>query len=655
MVCMEENSPLKVLKERFSQPPFALTILAVFTFVVYAGTLSFAFVWDDFPQVVDNPLIRSWRTLPSVFRSDLWFGGGRDQVYYRPFFITWETLTYAVFRLQTWGWHFVTVLLHIGASLSVYWLARKLKLEYWIAAAAALIFAFHPVHTEVASWVSAGSDSLVTILYIAAFWAFLNAAESPSRKWLWWFIAVTFSAMACFTKEMGVTFPVMVAIYTWLNDPTNTRLKKFWRSAAAALPFFLITLAYLILRHFALVRSVKIDTTHSIGDMLITLPVVLITYLRILLFPAGLNAFYFTHYVDSLVSWSFILPLTLLVALVALFIYWAHKKRDRVVTFLSLWMLVTLVPVLYLRGFPPGDFVRDRYIYLPSVAFAILVAMSLKLLPSPISKINTAEFQTTVVVMLSIVLAFGCVLQQTYWANDLLVSYRGYKLSPESEYGAVNLAGALIERRDFQHALPIIQEHIAKNPGKSSSYHLLYSLALIYLETGHLEEGRATLRQALAQLPEFVESDSGAAGLIGLLGRAKDYDDALRLCSQLLSKQSGKFTALYNCGIANYESGHPAQAKQLLEQAERIAPGKSSPVHFLGRIAFQEHQYGEAETYFKAAIASEPAGPEYHYWLGQSLEADGRIEEAKREYALELQYNPRYEPASKRLLELQKN
>ncbi len=148
-----EPSASELLAKYLRRPGVLLPLLGLVTFVVYSGSLSFEFVWDDWPQIVNSPIIRTWSNLPRAFGSDLWYHVARHQVYYRPLFVAWSMLNYTLFGLRPWGWHLGAVLLHVGAVAAVFWLARRLGLEYWTAALAALIFALHPVHIEPVTWV----------------------------------------------------------------------------------------------------------------------------------------------------------------------------------------------------------------------------------------------------------------------------------------------------------------------------------------------------------------------------------------------------------------------------------------------------------------------------------------------------------------------
>jgi hypothetical protein len=112
------------LGDWLQNPAVLLSLIALVTFVVYVGTLSFQFVWDDRPQIVNNPIIQRWKDAPRAFVSDLWYHSTRTQIYYRPLFTCWSMLNYSLFALKPWGWHLGAILVHILAVISVFfWLA----------------------------------------------------------------------------------------------------------------------------------------------------------------------------------------------------------------------------------------------------------------------------------------------------------------------------------------------------------------------------------------------------------------------------------------------------------------------------------------------------------------------------------------------------
>src|SRR5215467_3903422 len=248
------------LAEHFRRPQLMLLVLAALTFIVYMVSLSFGFVWDDVFQIADNPIIRSWSNLPTVFASDLWVHIQRNQLYYRPVFTTWSILNYSLFQLNPWGWHLTTVLLHIAAAWVVYFLARNLAFSYWTSALAAALFALHPIHIECVAWVSAASDTMVTVFYLLALITFLKSrapgAEPNSvQRGSWRAASISLLVLALLTKEMALTFAGLVALYFWLfpSAGATTGFKGKLREAfLAAWPYGAVTLAYLMLRKYAL-------------------------------------------------------------------------------------------------------------------------------------------------------------------------------------------------------------------------------------------------------------------------------------------------------------------------------------------------------------------------------------------------------------------
>src|SRR3979490_679086 len=180
-----EPGASELLAKYLRRPNVLLPLLGLVTFVVYSGSLSFDFVWDDWPQIVNSPIIRTWGNLPRAFGSVLWYHVARHQVYYRPLFVAWSMLNYTLFALRPWGWHLGAVLLHVGAGVAGVWRGGGAGLESWTAALGALIFGLHPVHMEPVTWISAASDTMVTMFAALAFMAFLNgrdAERDPQRN-----------------------------------------------------------------------------------------------------------------------------------------------------------------------------------------------------------------------------------------------------------------------------------------------------------------------------------------------------------------------------------------------------------------------------------------------------------------------------------------
>lgn len=641
-----EPSALGVLETHLRRQPILLFLLGLITLILYSGALSFEFVWDDWPQIVNSPILRSWSNLPRAFTSDLWYHVARHQVYYRPLFVAWSMLNYALFGLRPWGWHLSAILVYIAAVLAVFWLARKLGLEYWTAALAALIFALHPIHIEPVVWVSAASDTMVTLFVALAFGSFLNRRNPAQPRHLFWSLAsLAFLMCALFTKEMAVTFPVLIGAYVLMFPvERNPSLGgRVCRGLIAAAPYAIVTLAYVLVRRHALVQSTgQFDPSHGTVDMLKTLPMVVGIYVKKLLLPMGLTGLYYTPYVTSEVVLQLVLPLCALVALAVLLWLWNRRENHSIVAFCALWFVIGLAPALYLRNFGNGDFVRDRYVCLPSVGFAILLAIGCRRLPS-INRWSARAVQAAAVLLLCIFYAGASLSQQVYWDNNLLVLTRGQSLYPGNPLTLAWLASEYSQRGAHERAIELAREAAIDHP--EYAYGSL-ALAEAYIRAGRFDEGREWLQKVN---PEYVQSETGMASFAGLYGRIGDFDKAFALCDQILQKEPNLYSAVYNCGNVHFMDGQYKEAEQLLARAVKLSPEDAAPKHYLGRALLQEGRYADSQRYLQQAVALDGKVWDYHYWLGVSYEKNDNFQSARGEYQQALQLNPESQEAKLKL------
>jgi tetratricopeptide (TPR) repeat protein len=116
----------------------------------------------------------------------------------------------------------VTQLLYaaLGASLLIP-LYRRLGLPAILAAIGALLFAVHPIHTEVVAWLSARKDLVSLIFIVLSFLAWLWArAASTSSQWrLRHAVAIILVILAVLSKPIAVILPALFAAYEFCSAP----------------------------------------------------------------------------------------------------------------------------------------------------------------------------------------------------------------------------------------------------------------------------------------------------------------------------------------------------------------------------------------------------------------------------------------------------
>ncbi|HKP13718.1 MAG TPA: tetratricopeptide repeat protein, partial [Blastocatellia bacterium] len=328
------------------------------------------------------------------------------------------------------------------------------------------------------------------------------------------------------------------------------------RLAAAvkrAAPFFVMAAVYFVLRAIIL-KAVSVTSWQlPVSVTLMTLPSVLWFYLRLLVWPVGLSAFYDTPYTTRPDA-TFWLMLTGLVVLAAALWLWARKSKPA--AYAVTLLVLPVLPVLNLPVFIEKEIAHDRYLYIPSLGFAILLAVAIRKLPYDKLKgaaMPAAQLAATLAVTLT--LAALIVMQNTYWTDDLQLFLRGVEIAPRNDIALTNLGNELFNRQRVEEAMPLFAAVTERNPTywraffnlgscyflkgdnqtalkyrarakemKSLLNDLTGRTALVHMRLGHFAEAEARFQRAIAARPDVPEYEYG----LGVVLKEKgDLDGAL--------------------------------------------------------------------------------------------------------------------------------
>ncbi len=359
--------------ERFraARVPLAVCGLA---FLAYSRSLWCGFVRDDLPQIVRNPQVQSWNYLPRLLGSHLWSQVGRDEtmLFYRPIFSVWMLLMYTFGGLAPWFWHLSNILLHVAATYLVFRLCQKLTRSDMGAAAAAAIFAVHPIHVDAVTWVSASCEILFAISALAAMLPLIESDQkAPPRIWV---SALWFGA-GLFAKETGMVMLAILPVLAWVQlKDLATGEKRFWK---AAFPYGVMAACYLLIR-FAVMRRVGVESgEHTWAEVIFSAPSIFLFYLKKLLLPWNLSGCYVNPLTVSPTIVFWLQLAALLIGLAA--VVWFAIRCSPLLGLAAALIVIPVLPALaVIRIYPQGDMTHDRYLYLPTVGLSLLVAMLLK-------------------------------------------------------------------------------------------------------------------------------------------------------------------------------------------------------------------------------------------------------------------------------------
>lgn len=578
----------------------AVFVVLVITFAaVYSPTLRFQYVYDDVEQVVENPNIQSWSYLPDYFTKHLWSQLGWYQVrFYRPFFLVWLRMNHALFGLNAHYWHLTTVGAHLLATLLVYQLVYTFLRNWASAALSALFFALHPVHVEVAAWISASSEALLAASLMASLACYARGTirKDPTRTdWRWISGSLVFYASALLFKETALVFPAIIFTFALLwFDHDSDRPESlgrigfgragFDRARSAlirAMPFLLLTIVYLAVRWSVLKAIVPTTVPIGLRTLALTVPSLLLFYGRLLLWPLRLSPFYNTPLVTQPGLANFVVPVLAIVAVggALALLYWKTwkatkasedareaKEEWRLLLLAGAWMVIFLLPALDLFALQNGLFVQDRYLYVPSIGFSILLALGLSRLGRGSRGFSGMSWaQAMIALVLAVAMAVGARAQSKIWANNVTLFTRAVERDPDSRIAQHDLAAALVDAGRYPEAIKLLQELLRQDPDDPVDNN---NLGQAYLNLGDREHAEVFLAKS--------------------------------------------------CQL------HPTP-KQLYQ---------------LGAVRFNLHRPEAAEQALTQALAMDPNGAGYHYALGLALEQLGKPKSAIEAFKKELAVNP---------------
>lgn len=562
----------------------------LFAAAAYAGTLQFPFVYDDIPQIVTNPRVQSWQEVEGYFSGHVWshYSGQYFGNYYRPVFLLWLRINHALFGLEPFGWHAMVVLLHLQATWLVYLIGKRF-LDPVGAAMAALMFGVHPIHAEAVAWVTGVTEPLLAVFFLGALWAFLEA-RSRRQRTTWTVLATFLYCLALLTKETAIVLPALVAVHLWAESADESgrsgRLARFRTIAWGLTPFLIATTVYLGVRSLVLQGLTHQMTAVSWGQNLLTVPAVLSFYLKKLVIPTGLSLFYEMEYVTSAGSPRFLIPLALLAAVGTGLWFWARRGRRLAVLFATLLLLAPLAPVLWLSRMKELEILHDRYLYLPSVGFALLVAFALRRLASGSRTWRDIPVvQLAVVVLLAVMLTVATWRQAAYWSNDVVLYQRAVDIAPGNAMGRSFLGSALAARGELERAARLHHEALEQYPRLWTSaftlgwiYYQLekyqeskiyfsrairldpdnatqfYHYGLVWLKTGEPDQAIGSMREAVRLSPGNTEYRLGLASILRSVG---DREGALEQYGAVLALEPGNQSARQAADAVQQELGAP--------------------------------------------------------------------------------------------------
>ena len=547
-----------------------LAAAALGPLLVYWPTTGYGFLLDDFVLYQKSASLSDLASIPRGFVTDLGaLRKGADTVissYYRPVFLALSTLYHQLAGGEPFAWHAAAVALAalIGALACGFFL--RLGFSPPVALLASLVFSLHPSHVSSVAWASGLQELLATCFVLCALHALLWRRRDGGDA-----VPITLAAaayaLALLSKEVAIgllPFAAVWALSAAKSDPAESR--RLWKAAGLLAA---VTLLYLAVRIAVLGGlALPFPGAPSFRDALPSVPVALVTYLRLLVWPAGFSIFRPERPVYGLFAARVLLSAGALLVLAAAGA-WLVKRRRELALPLA-WAVVWLLPVLSLWALDPQWMVTDRYLFLPSLALPWLLVslLSLKSPASPAAQ-DARQRERLAIVLLSLLTIAFAILAVRYSAifhDERTFLAAMEKAEPTSPLVFGEKGRLALRDGDLPAARAALTRAVELDPLGPGA---LIALGDLDLRQGDLAAAELHYRRALVVRPY---ASRGFKLLAIADSKAGQRGKAFALAEEAARRWPDDFEAQLLHALFLGEAGKRPQAAAAFEAARRLRP-----------------------------------------------------------------------------------
>jgi len=600
-----------------ASPGRTALVLFALAFLLYANAIGNDFVWDDLDLITQNPTMGklSASQLATLFTSNFW-SGYQTAGYYRPAVTISYHVQWHLFHGNPAGFHFVNAVWNAIVVTLLFLLVYLLFRNAVMAAVTALLFAVHPLHTENVAWISGRTDVMAAMFALGSLVCYTLFRQR--RSWPWFAGALVTFMVSLMAKEAAVFIPLVVVVLEL--PPLRSRVAPAGQASSRAgalagvVGYVVVFAVYMVLRDHALGLVSSSYPPYAPGLVgRIALPLSIFAgYLARLVFPFRLNAEWDAHVPASFADLHVIAGLALLAAVVFAIVRW---RRVPEVVLGAVILLAGVGPVLNI--IPIGEISAERFLYLPSIGFALLVGAlfapawtaaspSLADLPTMrgarrpfVSREHGREMVWVLVVVL-VAFAARTVTRNPVWKNEQVLFTATVKAAPKSPRARVNLGDVAMRQGRFNDAIAPYKQALDIDPDFGLA---LSNLAGVYAQQHRLDEAAPLIERAVRNHPDNP-------GLLSNLGslyyEQKRYDEAAAQLRRALELDPEQPTAHFNLGLIEFDRNNFAAARPHFAAVANLGGQYHMSLYYLAVIESTLTSPAAARPYAQRFLALHP-------------------------------------------------
>jgi protein O-mannosyl-transferase len=459
-------------------------LLFIFAIILYGNTIPNDYSLDDNLVVYNHPLVeKGFSAVPQIFTSH-YRQAENNEYGYRPITMVTFAIENEFFGQDPHISHFINILLYALLLLLLLQLLKRLfpNVPRIVLFFIMLLFAAHPLHTEVVASLKNREELLCFIFGIVAVSSFIRfyTSEIPIKRILHGLMTIIFLALSILSKQTGLVFCFLIplVLLQFYLPPVNNIKNIFSDKANLKKYFFfllfstlVIILGYLIYKVpeialpsenkpvFGFENPLFID--HSLYSRVSLGFMSLLFYLKLIFIPYPLCFYYGFDVVplnkiyDYRIIFSFIVH-------AAGFIYAiVNFYRNKIISFAILFYLLGII--MFTNWFLPiPGIIGERLVFVSSFGFCIATGYFIYYIFNRKNNFNKKSEinKATYVVLFSLIIVYSVIsISRNFSWKDHLTLYKAdiAKLDNSAKANCMladELMRKIYQRTDMKAAKP---------------------------------------------------------------------------------------------------------------------------------------------------------------------------------------------------------
>lgn len=639
-------------------------IIGCFAFLLYAQSIGYDYADDAVGIIKENKTVqKGLSAVPYLMKNDSWDGSLWDiRGSYRPTSVIMFAIEWHFFPDNPNANHFINVLLYaITCSLLFLLLIKLFKNKNLIFPfICVLLYAAHPLHTEVVANIKSRDEILCFLFAIISIFFFLKYYTNSNNTGLQPRVKLSnnstislllggfFYFLSFASKETAISFMIIIPLLIYFFNTTNIKRLTIISVVLIISSIIFLSIRYKVLDILQSEQAIKhmnltFYLAHDFISRQATAFYILLRYIFLLIFPHPLSFDYSFNQIK-------IQTLSNLPAIAGIIIYIVitiyaiiNIKKKSVVAFAILLYLIALSPVANVF-MVIGSTMAERFMYIPSLGFCMIVAYFLIKLTKTDNIIKTSNISDFIkTYSLALIITFVIITAYSVktfsrtkdWKDDATLFGHDVNIATNSARAHYQWARSLSRyqypmEKDKDKQMQLLDEaikHYKLALDIDVDYYGYRLLADCYHYKGDMENAIKYYETAM----NFNNPDRitfyNELGYLYL--NTKQLDKAQNILDSAIKYYPNFNLPYFNKGIVLYKKGNYPESISALLKAIELEPKYEQAYIETGVAYGLNKQYTQALEYFNKALELNPDNIHTHEFIGTTYQLMGNAKTAK--------------------------